>query len=163
MCARLALRSFVLRTLGVALALAFLAGCATSPSIEGRARALEERLIAPCCGVQTLDVHDSPSARELRAEILERLRRGEPSERIEDDLAARYGEQIRAVPRGSDPRELTGASLVAGLLLSLLALTIAARGWTRRATTRRASVPERASPRDALDDRLDEELAALDD
>lgn len=61
-------------------------------------RRLERRLLAPCCDRQTLEDHDSPVARQLRAEIEQRIARGEDPDRVEQDLVARYGPEIRAAP-----------------------------------------------------------------
>lgn len=65
---------------------------------------LEGRLMAPCCNVQTLDVHASPLADELRAEIHRRLQAGESASAVEAALIARYGDSIRAAPPGRDSR-----------------------------------------------------------
>lgn len=69
-----------------------LGACAqeSSPDEDSKyARAIQARLRAPCCWVQTLDVHESELATNLRAEIHARLQRGEKSRTIEDDLVAR--------------------------------------------------------------------------
>ncbi len=122
------------------------------------------RLIAPCCWNQTLDIHDSPIASELRVEIAERLERGEPSLAIEDDMARRYGERIRAVPRARDPRQSMALGLVAAMTLALLSLLLLARRWTRRryedphADDARLAGELRAE----YDARLDRELAQVD-
>ncbi|HTU57430.1 MAG TPA: cytochrome c-type biogenesis protein CcmH, partial [Polyangiales bacterium] len=112
-------------------ALVFVAGAAlatvaTSAAADASAsaRELEGRLIAPCCWTQTLDIHDSPIADQLRTEIATRLRAGEPAAKIEDDLAARYGEKIRAVPRGEDPR--VALPIVVGAAMSVAVLWL---GW----------------------------------
>lgn len=130
------------------------------------ARAVEGRLIAPCCWVQTLDVHESPLATELREEIEARLRHGEPSEAIEDDLAARYGEKIRAVPRGKDPRNYIPLGVALGMLTALSLLVLTVRTWVARSRELRAKARVQAptgQSADAYDDKLDEALAGLDD
>lgn len=130
------------------------------------ARALEARLMAPCCWVGTLDGHESPLASTLRDEIGRRLAGSEPATSIEDDLALRYGERIRAVPKGSDPRGglMVGASL--GVAVALAALVATLRRWTARSAAVSAVGTAAAAyaphPRDAYDDRIDDELARLD-
>ncbi len=125
---------------------------------------LEGRLLAPCCWRQTLDAHDSPLARGLRREIRARLRAGELPEAIEGELAGRFGERVRAVPKGRDPRD--GVALFAGAA-ALLALAGVARTLGRwRRAGRLAGVARAAfrPPDDgAYDARLDEELRALGD
>jgi len=127
--------------------------------------ALQARIVAPCCWNQTLDVHASALADALRLEVHERLRAGETRERIEDDLAARYGERVRAVPRGADRRAFValGVSaflLCAGLFALLLLWRLRRRG---DAFPQELAEPAEAQARDAYDDRLDDELAALSD
>jgi cytochrome c-type biogenesis protein CcmH/NrfF len=56
----------------------------------------------------------------LRAEIEHRVAAGEPSDAIEDDLARRYGEAVRAVPRTWDPRLPLGVGLGSVVLLGAL-------------------------------------------
>jgi cytochrome c-type biogenesis protein CcmH len=96
--------------------------------VAARARALETRLLAPCCWDQTLDVHDSDVARALHREITERLEHAEPADAVERDLVARYGERIRAVPPSSP---LPTVALVTLLLIFLAggALWLVARRW----------------------------------
>lgn len=155
--------------LALAIGLVFSVGVARAGGEpEGKAAgalALEGRLVAPCCWIQTLDVHESELASSLRAEIDTRLRRGEPSEVIEDDLARRYGEQIRGVPKGKDSRN--GVPVIAGgaMAVSMVGLVFALRAWRRRDRARglAGEVAAPAAARDTYDDRLDDELAQLDD
>ena len=121
--------------------------------------------MAPCCWVGTLEDHESPLASTLRSEIEVRFAGGEAATSIEDDLALRYGERVRAVPKGSDP----GRGLMLGVALAvaaaLAALVVTLRRWTRRSPGSSAAAPSPdAAPRsrDAYDDRIDDELARLD-
>jgi cytochrome c-type biogenesis protein CcmH len=100
-------------------------------------RALERRLLSPCCWRQTLEDHDGPVAEALRAEISRRLAAGEVPAAIEADLVARHGERIRALPRDGDPRWLIGAVLVAALAGASSGLIF----YLRRARHRRAALP----------------------
>lgn len=119
-------------------------------------------MLAPCCWLQTLDVHASPLASELRAEIHQRLAAGEGLETVETDLVARYGEAVRAIPRGTDPRPALG---LGSLLLMMVAGALLFGLFARRVRTARRA---RARPEpivvdralDAYEHRLDEELAA---
>jgi cytochrome c-type biogenesis protein CcmH len=124
-------------------------------------RWLEARLIAPCCWMQTLDVHESPVAQELRSEIHARLSAGEAPLAIEDDIVARYGESIRALPKGKDPRTLILVFVAALVLAVGVGLARLARGWTLAAAPV-VQARGTATARDALDDQLDEELRDLD-
>ncbi len=93
---------------------------------------LEGRLVAPCCWKQTLEVHESALASALRAEIGERLARGEAAAAIERDLVARFGARVRAVPEGRDPRAVASIAFGAALLLSAAWLLALGRSWIRR-------------------------------
>jgi cytochrome c-type biogenesis protein CcmH/NrfF len=120
---------------------------------------LEDRLLSPCCWRQTLADHESPAATALRAEIRERLARREPAASIEGDLVRRYGNKIRALSDGGDPRWLIGVIAVGASVLALVAIG---------AFVRRRRVPHVAAPSseglfdDEYAERLDDELLALD-
>lgn len=168
----------MLRSLPLALALALAAAPALAQPAEGTGGeadvvrsqptaaelALAGRLLAPCCWSQTLDVHNSEPALDLRREIRTRLGRGESAAAIEADIVDRYGERIRAVPEDSPLGAVAAGMLtlvgIAGIAVLFLGLL-----WRRRSAARRdggqadAAAPEPRSPeRDALDARLDAEL-----
>ncbi len=134
----------------------------TVAPVEGET-VLMARLLAPCCYTQTLDVHESPEAAALRAEVRARLRAGESAAAIEQDFVARYGERVRALPAGHDPRVALGL-LSAGLVISAGALMArAVSRWRRAADVGTESVggAEDAASRDDYDARIDEELREL--
>lgn len=136
---------------------------ATTIASDGSAaaRELAGRLIAPCCWTQTLDIHDSPIAEQLRAEIAQRLRAGEPAAKIEDDLAARYSEKIRAVPRGEDPR--VALPLIVGALMASAILWLLWLGsrWLRSSRVEPTASLASSAGDQRFDERLDEELKNL--
>lgn len=134
-----------------------------SEAVEG-ASALEGRIRAPCCWNQTLDIHGSPVANELRREIRKRLKAGETQEAIQADIVRRYGEKVLAVPPGNPLKDV-------GVLLSLAfgAAGIAAGAmllrWRRRAQAERMAEldedekkPKKKRERDAYDEQIDAEL-----
>lgn len=124
------------------------------------ARELEGRLIAPCCWTQTLEIHDSPIAEQLRAEIKRRLAAGEPAQAIEDDLAARYSDRIRAVPRGEDPRKALPVAVGGAMFLAAIGLFWLGLSWLRRNHSDRQTQRPRddAAQRQPYDEQLDQEL-----
>lgn len=152
---------------GVALALLFTLTSETSVFAQprdDRARVVTSRLLAPCCYQQTLDVHESPLATELREEVGARLRAGQTPAQIEARLVSRYGERVRAVPRDHDPRGYVLALVAVAMAVAAAMLLRATRRWSRSVAA--PAVPRDARPdvaRDALDDRLDDELRALED
>jgi cytochrome c-type biogenesis protein CcmH len=117
-------------------------------------------LIAPCCWTQTLDIHDSPIADQLRAEIAARLKAQEPAANIEDDLAARYGERIRAVPRGEDPRVALPIIVGGAMSLAIACLFWFGAAWLKRS---RAEASTTAQSQHDYDEQLDRELKDLSD
>ena len=108
------------------------------------ASGLEGSLLAPCCwdaSRQTLDIHGSPIANELRREIRHRLKAGETPDAVEADLVRRYTTKILAVPPGN-PLPRMGTILSIGLLCAgVFAGTRVAR-WRRRST----ETPPRSAP-----------------
>lgn len=133
-------------------------GASSQISLE---RVVEGRLRAPCCWTQTLDVHESELATTLRSEIRERLLRGELGSSIEDDLASRYGERIRAEPKGSEGRSTMPYLVGLGMAANVVLFALLAVRWSRR-RSRPASVAASETP--MLGDyarRLDDELEGL--
>jgi cytochrome c-type biogenesis protein CcmH len=125
------------RALGWALALAALSGSASGSALaqhppEAEARALEERLRAPCCRGQMLVAHESDATHALRQEIRARLTAGEAPPALEADFVRRFGASIVAVPRDRDPRGGLSLALAAGLALSATWLSLRALRWVRR-------------------------------
>jgi cytochrome c-type biogenesis protein CcmH len=123
------------------------------------AKAIEARLYAPCCYTQTLDVHDSEIAHTLRAEIEQRVARGDTAEAIDADLVERYGPQIHAIPSWG-PSFIPGAALV-GILLGSVLLATTVRRW-RMSASAQVAAPTPGPGEDEADRRLDDELSALD-
>ena len=132
---------------------------ASAPSSAAPDEAIVQgRLLAPCCYLQTLDVHESPMATDLRLEVRTRLWAGESAGAIEDDFVARYGERVRAVPKGQDPRGLMFVFAMGMLVATAIGLGALVRRWLR---TPRDAPRVVSETRDALDDRVDEELRTL--
>ena len=67
-----------------------------------RTRRIQDRFLAPCCWQQSLALHDSDIAREMRAEIAGMVASGKNEEQIVDVYVARYGERILREPRGAN-------------------------------------------------------------
>ena len=62
---------------------------------------IQDRLLAPCCWQQSVAVHDSDIARQMRAEIARLKASGKNEEQIVEVYVARYGERILREPRGA--------------------------------------------------------------
>lgn len=128
--------------------------------VERQAMALEQRLLAPCCWTQTLDVHESPLVTEMRVEIRNRLAAGETPLSIEDNFAEQYGQRVRAMPRGQTPMLTYVQWVGAALVVALGLLFVLARSWMKRAHRHTITVNAPLSAQDAaLDEQLDQALA----
>ena len=127
--------------------------------VPGAAR-LEGRLLAPCCwdsSRQTLDIHGSPVANELRREIRSRLKAGEAPDAVEADLVRRYTKKILAVP--TDERiPAMGFLLVAGLAGAVVVAATRVAKWRRQTELAPAGAGTKASAPDEWDAKIDSEL-----
>lgn len=131
--------------------------------VEGASR-LEGRIIAPCCWNQTIDIHGSEPSYQLRREIRRRLKAGESAEAIEASFVKRYGAKILAVPDTS-PLGNVATLLALGFGGAGIAAFFMLKRWSRAgaaSAAKRGTKGEGAEPkRDALDERLDRELAEI--
>jgi len=129
---------------------------------------LEGRIMAPCCWNQTIDIHGSEPAYELRREIRKRLKAGESSDTIEASLVQRFGPKILAVP-DSSPLGGLATLLSIGFAGAGVAGYFMLRRWSRAGADTSAKKKKAedavggASKRDALDERLDRELSEVRD
>lgn len=62
---------------------------------------VEQRLMAPCCYTQTIDLHMSDIAATMRHDVATMVLGGETEVQIYEHYKALYGEQILAVPDGA--------------------------------------------------------------
>jgi cytochrome c-type biogenesis protein CcmH len=129
------------------------------------ASALEGRIMAPCCWTQTIDIHGSEVANDLRREIRKRLRGGETADAIQASLVERYGGKILAVPPGS-PLKALATLLALGMGGAGAAAFFMLKRWRERALApapAEGPSPAQGGDPTQLDARLDAELRALDD
>lgn len=127
------------------------------------ASALEGKLLAPCCWNQTLDIHGSETALELRREIRRRLSAGEKPDAVQADIVARYGERILAVPPGS-PLASLALWMSLGMGVAGVGAVWLLTRWRKRrleADAERKAQTKDAKQRDRFDDQLDAELDQL--
>ncbi len=125
------------------------------------ADALEGKIISPCCWTQTIDIHDSEIARQLRHEVRARLKGGESQDAILQSMVARYGTRILAVPPGN-PLKTTAVILAVVFGVAGAGAGSMLMRWRRQSRAAGGGDPE-AGPaeRDELDDRIDDELDKL--
>lgn len=92
-----------------------------------RLEKLYSGFISPCCWQENLTVHDSPVARQLRAEIATMVQSGRSDDEIKAEFVQRYGKRVLALPEGSARIWLfwtPPAAALAGFVVVLL--------WLRR-------------------------------
>jgi cytochrome c-type biogenesis protein CcmH len=141
--------------------------------VEG-AKRLEGRIIAPCCWNQTIDIHGSEPSYALRREIRARLKAGEASDAIEASLIQRYGQKILAV-QDKSPIVSVANTLGLAFLGAGIGAYFMLKRWSRAGADAAKKKPSgkgagsgdaggSSEPkRDALDERLDRELAEIGD
>lgn len=130
-------------------------------TITATAHELEKRLIAPCCWRETLDVHQSQLASQLRQEIRTRITKGESLAAIEAALVHRHGPGLRAALPDNLGYFLFGFAGLFGIIV-LRFILLKDPGFER------AREPESLHPpsdrrllsveRQRLENRLDEDL-----
>jgi len=135
-----------------------------TPAQEALAVKLEGELIAPCCWVQTVDLHQSEAADQIKAQIRMMLAQGKGEDEVLDAFVAQYGEKILASPRVRGFNAVVyGLPLVAFFVAAGVVAVLVVR-WRRRPEPVAATAPVAPdSPADeALRARLDDELSRFD-
>lgn len=99
---------------------------------QQKARAIEGKLIAPCCWTQPVSQHSSEVSNRMKREIGEMVSAGRTEQEILEHFVAEFGERVLASPR---PRGFNRAAYilpwvapVAGGLLLWVALRRLRRG-----------------------------------
>jgi len=103
-----------------------------TPDQNLRIRKLEGSLMAPCCYSQTIDVHMSMEAAQMRDEVSNMVLAGKSDGEILRFYRAKYGETILVVPAGRAGLVAFGVPI--GVSLLALSLTV----WIARSMRKRA-------------------------
>jgi len=88
-------------------------------------RHVEERLLAPCCYRQSIALHGSDIAEQMREEVTDMVAEGESEEEIVRHYRSLYGDSILIVPDGVTGRILFDFPIVASVLALLVVTAIA--------------------------------------
>jgi len=114
--------------------LLFLASPATAATdLESRARDIDNKLMAPCCGANTVREHDSGPAMQMRAEIRQMLAAGKSEREILDHFVTQHGEKILAMPDAHGFNLLAYLLPVGFLVFGAGFLFLALRRWQKQA------------------------------
>ncbi len=152
--------SKMMRFAGAALAITML-GCTAVPTEEVPTESRQVQTIvrntaSPFCPGKTLDSCPSPKAAEWRQDVHEWVAEGVPETEIRDRLQARVPGFDLSIP----PVKWGWVIPLLALALSTLWFLVMARRFRRRGGSQRQSF--RGHSQEALDARLDHELAQLD-
>ena len=141
----------------LALALAAPAAACTKHASQGR---LETLLVCPSCHT-TLDESDSEVAREMKAEVKQRIAACQTERQILDAMVAEFGPTILSTPQTHGFDLLAWILPLGGAAIGAVALAVAARAWSRTRGQPRPPAPVELAPEDER--RVDEALARFDD
>jgi cytochrome c-type biogenesis protein CcmH len=83
-------------------------------------RRIEGRLLAPCCYTQSIAVHGSEVARQMRTEVAEMVAEGRTEEEIVNHYKSLYGDRVLIVPDGVTGKILFSLPVVTSVLASLV-------------------------------------------
>ena len=120
--------------LAVLCTLLFLASpAAAATDLESRARDIDNKLMAPCCGANTVREHDSGPAMKMRAEIRQMLADGKSEREILDHFVTQHGEKILAMPDAHGFNLLAYLLPVGFLFFGGGFLFLALRRWRKQA------------------------------
>lgn len=110
---------------------------------------LEDKLMAPCCYSQTIRVHMSMEAEQMREEVTDMVLAGKSEQDIIKYYKAKYGETILVVPDGKTGQIAYGVPIIVALsAFGLLTFGIGRALGRRplRASTSQANLAGSASP-----------------
>ena len=99
---------------------------------------MESRLLAPCCYTQSIAVHGSDIAAQMRSEVAEMVAGGKTEEEIVSHYRNIYGERILIVPDGLTGRIYFSLPLLTSAL-GCLVLFVCLRRMLRSSKSRPAT------------------------
>jgi cytochrome c-type biogenesis protein CcmH len=85
-------------------------------------RKVEGRLLAPCCYTQSIAVHGSEIAEQMRAEVTEMVVQGRTENEIVNHYRSLYGDRVLIVPDGVTGRILFSFPVITAVLGCLVLL-----------------------------------------
>jgi cytochrome c-type biogenesis protein CcmH len=141
---------------------------ALTPEQEKLASQIDGKLIAPCCWTQTVSLHESQKAEEIKMQVRLFLAQGKGEGEILDNFVGQYGEQILAAPRASGFNLLAYLLPLTVLVVGLGGIALLVVRWrTRQPAMVPVAVESRRSPSgdeeaDDLRRRLEDDLSHFD-
>ncbi|MHB0981508.1 MAG: cytochrome c-type biogenesis protein [Thermoleophilia bacterium] len=137
-----------------------------TPEQESLAARIDGKLIAPCCYTQTIAVHDSQKAQELKMQVRLLIAQGSDEKQILDTFVAQYGEKILAAPRASGFNWLAYLFPALVVLVAMAGVAMLVLRW-RDGRAELVALPVRPQDNpsggaDPLRQRLEDELSHYD-
>ncbi len=120
-------------------------------------RKVESRLLAPCCYTQSIAVHGSDIAVQMRSEVAEMVADGKTEEEIVSHYRNIYGERILIVPDGLTGRILFSLPLLTSAL-GCLVLFVCLRRMLRSGRERPATNVDQPIVDKALREKITREM-----
>ncbi|OWY61191.1 hypothetical protein B7486_65105, partial [cyanobacterium TDX16] len=96
---------------------------------EERTTNLAESVKCPTCRSQSVAESEAPIAREIRAEIAQRIEAGESDDQIRDYLVSRYGQEVLLTPPSSGIAGLVWVIPVVAVVVAGLGLWLVFQRW----------------------------------
>lgn len=131
-----------------------------TPEQQKLASSIDGKLISPCCWTQTVALHESQKAEEIKMQVRLQISQGKGESEIIDGFVSQYGEQILASPRASGFNWLAYLIPFAVLAVGLGGIAVLVGRW-RGGHAQVAPVPvssHRTLPRDEAADELNRRL-----
>ena len=103
-----------------------------TPEQDKRIKKLEDTLMAPCCYSQTIRLHMSAEAEQMREEVTSMVMAGRSEQEVIRYYKAKYGETILVVPDGTAGTITYAVPVLAFLLGSSLLTFLLKRSIDRK-------------------------------
>lgn len=100
-----------------------------TPEQQKLAAGIDGKLIAPCCWTQTVALHESQKAEEIKMQTRLLIAQGKGESEIIDGFVSQYGEQILASPRASGFNWLAYLIPFAVLVVGLGGIAVLVGRW----------------------------------
>jgi cytochrome c-type biogenesis protein CcmH len=104
-------------------------GTRSAPTAQDRVASISRTIKCPTCAGESIAESTSPAAKEIRADIAERVQQGETDDEIRTYYAGRYTD-ILLTPPASGVSLLVWVLPVVALAVAVAALAMAFRRWS---------------------------------
>lgn len=142
--------SFLFRNLALGAMVVLMAGIVVAETPDQAIHRLQEKFMAPCCWAESVAVHRSEAAAEMRVEIARLYKQGVSEQEITQRYVSQYGERILMIPSGS---KFTWLMVIPVSLMLAAAFSLLA--FLRRRAQMEPAAPEPARLATVPDEEID--------